>query len=96
MGTCIDFPKLLRLRSAIAVLGEVFCNAFVMNTKTIEGDVVKVVQHASVDTDKQLAGIKIKKDNGDVMELELPSKMANVVVTKHSYQRPNTKIWNRK
>ena len=59
----------------------------VMNTKTIEGDVVKVVQHASVDTDKQLAGIKIKKDNGDVMELELPSKMANVVVTKHSYQR---------
>lgn len=69
----------------IVVLGEVFSMLSVMNTKTIEGDVVKVVQHASVDTDKQLAGIKIKKDNGDVMELELPSKMANVV-------EPNTHI----
>ena len=70
------------------VLGEVFSILSVMNTKTIEGDVVKVVQHASVDTDKQLAGIKIKKDNGDVMELELPSKMANVV-------EPNTHIKGR-
>lgn len=69
----------------IVVLGEVFSMLSVMNTKTIEGDVVKVVQHASVDTDKQLVGVKIKKDNGDVMELQLPSKMANVV-------EPNTHI----
>lgn len=69
----------------IVVLGEVFSMLSVMNTKTIEGDVVKVVQHASVDTDKQLVGVKLKKDNGDVMELELPSKMANVV-------EPNTHI----
>lgn len=69
----------------IVVLGEVFSMLSVMNTKTIEGDVVKVVQHASVDTDKQLTGIKIKKDNGDVMELQLPSEMANVV-------EPNTHI----
>lgn len=69
----------------IVVLGEVFSMLSVMNTKTIEGDVVKVVKHASVDTDKQLTGIKIKKDNGDVMELQLPSEMANVV-------EPNTYI----
>ena len=69
----------------IVVLGEVFSMLSVMNTKTIEGDVVKVVKHASVDTDKQLTGIKIKKDNGDVMELQLPSEMANVV-------EPNTHI----
>lgn len=69
----------------IVVLGEVFSMLSVMNTKTIEGDVVKVVQHASVDTDKQLVGVKVKKDNGDVMELQLPSKMANVV-------EPNTHI----
>ena len=70
---------------AIVVLGEVFSMLSVMNTKTIEGDVVKVVQHASVDTDKQLVGVKVKKDNGDVMELQLPSEMANVV-------EPNTHI----
>lgn len=69
----------------IVVLGEVFSMLSVMNTKTIEGDVVKVVKHASVDTDKQLVGVKLKKDNGDVMELRLPSKMANVV-------EPNTHI----
>lgn len=69
----------------IVVLGEVFSMLSVTNTKTIEGDVVKVVKHASVDTDKQLAGIKIEKDNGDVMELRLPSEMANVV-------EPNTHI----
>lgn len=69
----------------IVVLGEVFSMLSVMNTKTIEGDVVKVVKHASVDTDKQLTGIKVKKDNGDVMELQLPSEMANVV-------EPNTHI----
>lgn len=70
---------------AIVVLGEVFSMLSVMNTKTVEGDVVKVVQHASVDTDKQLVGVKVKKDNGDVMELQLPSEMANVV-------EPNTHI----
>lgn len=69
----------------IVVLGEVFSMLSVMNTKTIEGDVIKVVKHASVDTDKQLVGVKLKKDNGDVMELRLPSKMANVV-------EPNTHI----
>lgn len=69
----------------IVVLGEVFSMLSVMNTKTIEGDVVKVVKHASIDTDKQLVGVKVKKDNGDVMELQLPSKMANVV-------EPNTHI----
>lgn len=63
----------------MVVLGEVFSMLSVMNTKTIEGDVVKVVKHASVDTDKQLVGVKVKKDNGDVMELQLPSEMANVV-----------------
>lgn len=63
----------------MVVLGEVFSMLSVMNTKTIEGDVVKVVKHASVDTNKQLVGVEIKKDNGDVVELQLPSKMANVV-----------------
>lgn len=69
----------------IVVLGGVFSMLSVMNTKTVEGDVVKVVQHADIDTDKQLAGVKIETDDGDVMELQLPSKMANIV-------EPNTHI----
>ena len=69
----------------LVILGEVFSMLSVMNTKTVEGDVVKVVQHADIDTDKQLAGVKIETDDGDVMELQLPSKMANIV-------EPNTHI----
>ena len=79
ISLCVTFVFVL------VILGEVFSMLSVMNTKTVEGDVVKVVQHADIDTDKQLAGVKIETDDGDVMELQLPSKMANIV-------EPNTHI----
>lgn len=79
ISLCVTFVFVL------VVLGEVFSMLSVMNTKTVEGDVVKVVQHADIDTDKQLAGVKIETDDGDVMELQLPSKMVNIV-------EPNTHI----